>query len=83
MDDDDHPGPSDAEGDDADRSGPDTWVIGGGSGGCAHPPPQLDRLGGDGVNGYYRCDRCEAVLVVADEVEFVLKNATGDPDETG
>lgn len=52
--------------------GPTRWVIGSAESGCDHPEEALTRLGGDGLNGYYRCGRCDAGLVVQDEVgEFV------------
>lgn len=55
-------GPSERE------PGPTRWVIGSTETECDHPEEALTRLGGDGLNGYYRCDRCDAGLVVQDEV---------------
>ncbi|MDX1744783.1 MAG: hypothetical protein R3324_02500 [Halobacteriales archaeon] len=68
---------------DAVSSTPTVWVIGAGSHDCAHPPDRLERLGSDGVNGYYRCLACAAVLVIAGEVGYLAREATDDPDETG
>lgn len=62
-------GPSERE-----PRGPDptTWVVGSTETECGHPEEARERLGGDGQNGYYRCGRCDAGLVVQDEVgEFV------------
>lgn len=44
------------------------WVVGSGTIDCDHPEEALTRLGGDGLNGYYQCERCEAGVVVQDEV---------------
>lgn len=52
----------------ASRRSAKRWVIGSGTIDCDHPEGALVRLGGDGLNGYYRCGRCEAGIVVQDEV---------------
>ncbi|MDX1748627.1 MAG: hypothetical protein R3324_22065 [Halobacteriales archaeon] len=67
----------------AERPTPTIWVIGEGSGDCPHQPDGLERLGGDGVNGYYRCPACAAVLVIAGEVGYLARKATDAPDGTG
>lgn len=52
--------------------GPTTWVVGAGETACDHPAEALSYLGGDGLNGYYRCDRCGAGIVVQDEVSGLV-----------
>lgn len=47
--------------------GPTRWVVSAETTGCDHPRGSLEPLGGDGLNGYYRCDRCGAGVVVQDE----------------
>lgn len=48
------------------------WAVGSGDTDCEHPEEALTRLGGDGLNGYYRCGRCGAGVVVQGEVgDFV------------
>lgn len=32
---------------------------------CGHPGGELTHVGSDGRNEYYRCARCEAVIVAA------------------
>ncbi len=44
------------------------WVIASEDESCDHPDPDLQRVGSDGINAYYQCARCEAVLVSQDEL---------------
>lgn len=44
------------------------WVIASDDGSCDHPDSDLQRVGSDGINAYYQCARCEAVLVSQDEL---------------
>lgn len=54
------------------KSRPRVWVIGSGDESCDHPPADLERVGDDGLNGYYKCGRCGAGLVVQGEVQWFL-----------
>lgn len=60
--------PEDGRGKTLDPSGPTRWVVSDGATDCDHPPDALSPLGDDGLNGYYRCDRCDAGVVVQEEV---------------
>lgn len=55
---------------DDDEIEPKIWVISPGEPACDHPPDELRDLGLDGLNGYYQCERCEAGLIIQNELDL-------------
>lgn len=46
------------------------WVIGD-SGECSHPEERISFVGDDGLNNYYGCGGCGAVLVSPEEIVWM------------
>ena len=55
-----------------------TWVVASSDRACDHRREDLRIVGDDGINGYYRCVRCDAVVVSQDELaELARASRTG------
>lgn len=52
----------------SDREQRRVWVIGGDSSECGHTDEGISFVGDDGLNKYYRCGSCGAVIVSPEEI---------------
>lgn len=61
--------PDDPDGD-PDDVGPELWAISSEEADCVHQTEARERLGEDGLDGYYQCENCGAGVVATNEVDF-------------